>query len=160
MARLDDLKVHHQLFLKAYRFRSIDWTPGAKLSRPIAKSKIALISSAGLHLPSQAPFDLSKKGGDVSFREVPADVDVQDLCISHRSSAYDRSGVEVDRNLVFPLERLREMMLRSEIGAVAQRHFSLMGSITAPNKLIRITAPQIAEGLRNDGVEAALFVPA
>jgi D-proline reductase (dithiol) PrdB len=159
MARLAELTSAHRLFIKTYRFRSADWRPGAHLSLPLAKIRIALISSAGLHLPSQAPFDLSRKGGDDSFREIPAGVSVQELMISHRSSAFEQSGARQDRNLIFPLDRLRELAERSEIGGLAARHFSLMGSITAPDRLIRETAPEIARLLRADGAEAALLIP-
>jgi D-proline reductase (dithiol) PrdB len=160
MARLSDLKARHQIFLRSYRFRSHDWRPGARLVKPLKKSSLALVSSAGLHLPSQPPFNLSQKGGDISFRQIPADVDVQELRTSHRSSAYDRSGAEKDRNLVFPLDRLREMLQRGEIGAIARRHLSLMGSITAPGDLVRTTAPRIAQSLLDDAVDAVLLVPA
>jgi D-proline reductase (dithiol) PrdB len=159
MARLDDLNPADRLFVKTYRFRSLDWRPGARLTKSIVKCRIALISSAGLHQPSQAPFDLSRKGGDTSFREIPSDADVQRLQISHRSSAFDQTGARQDRNLVFPLDRLREMQQRSEIGNLSRRHFSLMGSITAPGRLIRQTAPQLADILHQDRADAVLLIP-
>jgi D-proline reductase (dithiol) PrdB len=159
MARLEDLKLSYRLFMQTYRYRSVDWQPGARLTKPLDETKGALISSAGLHLPEQPPFDASHKGGDPRFREIPATVDVQSLLIAHRSSAFDQSGARADRNLVFPLDRFRELSERGEIGPLNHRHFSFMGSITAPGRLISETAPEVAARLREDQVDWAFLVP-
>jgi D-proline reductase (dithiol) PrdB len=159
VARLEELTLSDRLYVMAYRFRSFDWSPGARLSKPLRESRVALISSAGLHLPTQAAFDLEARGGDWSYREIPAAVSVQELQIAHRSSAFDQAGARADRNLVFPLDRLREMAARREIGAIHHRHFSFMGSITAPGRLMAYGAPEVAEKLRQDSVDAVLLVP-
>ena len=159
MARLKDLTLSHRLFLKAYRFRSVDWSPGARLQKLLGESKLALISSAGLHLPDQPAFDLEMRSGDFSYREIPASVDVQELKIAQRSSAFDQTGAREDRNLVFPLDRLRELVERGEVGALNHRHFSFMGSITAPGRLVGQSAPEVAAKLQEDRVDAVLLVP-
>jgi D-proline reductase (dithiol) PrdB len=159
MARLEELKLTHRLFMKAYRYRSVDWRPGARLGKPLTECKLALISTAGLHPPSQPPFDASIRGGDFSFREIPGDISVRELKISHRSTAFERTGARRDRNLAFPLDRCRELVERGELGALNHRHFTFMGAISAPGRLIGKTAPQVAQKLREDGVDAALLVP-
>lgn len=159
MARLEDLSISHRLFVRAYRYRSVDWAPGARLRQPLRQSKLALISSAGLHLPEQPPFDLDRRGGDYSYREIPASVEVERLGIAQRSSDFDQTGALEDRNLVFPLDRLRELVERGEVGALNHRHFSFMGSITAPGRLVSESAPEVAAKLREDRVDAALLVP-
>jgi D-proline reductase (dithiol) PrdB len=160
MARLGDLKLSHRLFMKTYRYRSVDWSPGARLVKPLNAVRLAMVSTAGLHLPDQAPFDPAIKGGDASFRELANDVEVRQLRIVHRSSAFDQTGALKDRNLVFPLDRLRELVARGEVGSLNHRHFSFMGSITAPGRLISATAPRVAAELGNDRVDAAFLVPA
>lgn len=159
MATLSDLKLSHRLFMLTYRYQSVDWSPGARLVKPLAQSTLALITTAGVHLPDQLPFDNEVRGGDCSWRELRADVDVQKLKIAHRSSAFDHTGALEDRNLVFPLDRLRELVACGEIGALNHRHFSFMGSITAPRRLITKTAPEVAAKLLQDGVDAVLLVP-
>ena len=67
MARLGDLKLSHRLFMKTYRYRSVDWSPGARLVKPLNAVRLAMVSTAGLHLPDQAPFDPAIKGGDALF---------------------------------------------------------------------------------------------
>jgi D-proline reductase (dithiol) PrdB len=160
MARLEDLKLTHRLFVETYPFRKVDWAPGARLLRPLTHSRFAIISSAGVHLPSQTPFDLDFRGGDFSFRELPNTLDVRELRISQRSSDFDQTGAREDANLVFPLDRFRELAEQGMIGGLNDRHFGLMGSISAPGRLLSESAPRIAQLLHQDGVDAAFLVPA
>ena len=117
------------------------------------------MTSAGLVVPGDEPFDQAVLGGDFSYRVIPSDCDLQGLEEHHRSSSFDHAGLEQDRNLALPLDRLREMAKSGEIGDVAPRHLSFMGSITAPGRLTRTTAPQAAQLLVEDGVDVALLVP-
>ncbi len=159
MARLEDLKLTHRLFMEGYPYRTSDWRPGARLEKPLGQCKLALITTAGLHLSGQTPFDLGFQGGDFSFRELPGDVEVQQLRISQRSSDFDREGAEEDMNVVFPLDRFRELQQQGVIAALNHRHFSFMGSITAPGRLTSTSAPQVAGLLREDQVDAAFLTP-
>jgi D-proline reductase (dithiol) PrdB len=159
LARIKDLSFPHRIFMKYYRFRSVDWQPGAHLDKPLSESKFALVTTAALHLPAQPAFDSSIRGGDSSFRELPADTDVSQLKVAHRSSAFDQAGALADRNLVFPLDRFRELAARGAVGVLNHRHFSFMGSITAPERLISETAPAVAGLLRQDQVDAVLLLP-
>lgn len=160
MARIEDLKFTHRLFMRSYQFRHFDWYPGAHLEKPQSRANVALITTAALHLPEQAAFDPNIRGGDCSFRELPGTVDVSNLRIAHRSSAFDQSGAMKDRNLVFPLDRFRELVAKQKLGTLNHRHFSFMGSITAPSRLISETAPAVAGLLQQDRVDAAFLVPA
>jgi D-proline reductase (dithiol) PrdB len=157
LARLRDLKLAHRLYMRAYRYRQVDWRPGAKLRKPLAECTVAVITTAAFHLREQAPFDPAVKGGDYSYREIPADSDR--LLISHKSDAFDHTGIERDYNLALPLDRLRELRDEGFIGKVAARHYSLMGSITAPARLVEITAPELVRRLADDGVDAVLLTP-
>lgn len=160
MARLEDLPLTHRLFVETYPFRKVDWSPGARLAKPLTQCKLALITSAGVHLPGQPPFDLAFRGGDFSFRELPNTLEVRHLRISHRSSDFDQTGARLDANLVFPLDRFRELAERGEIGGLNHRHFSFMGSISAPGKLLKDSVPRVREMLLQDRVDAAFLVPA
>ena len=159
MASLADLSLKNRLFMATYRYRALDPVPFARLLKPLSEARIAVVTTGGLHAPDQPPFDNSMKGGDVSFREIKSDVDLPTLGIAHKSDAFDQAGFRQDRNLGFPLDRLREMATRGEIGKLNGRHLSFMGSITAPGRLIAETAPRGAEILVADGVDVALLVP-
>lgn len=159
MGDLSEFSASVRLFLRAYPWRRIDPVPWAPPTKPLAQSRVALVSSAALVLRGQPAFDPNLRGGDVSFREIPADADVQSLVDTHRSETFDHSGIAADANLAFPIDRLRELASDGVIGSVAPRHFSLMGSILAPGRLIRDTAPVIAKILASDEVDVALLVP-
>jgi len=159
MVRIRDLALSHRLFASTYRWRVIREVPAARLRRPLASCRVALVSSAGLVAPGDEPFDEGVRGGDFSYRLIGSDVDVQTLTEHHRSDAFDHSGIDRDRNLGLPLERLCELERAGHIGSVAPRHVSLMGSITAPGRLVRHTLPRIADDLIADDVDVALMVP-
>ncbi len=159
MAEWSELSRTLRLFLRAYRWRRVDPVPWAPLAKPLAESRLAIVSSAGFVLPHQEPFDESVRGGDTSFREIPADADVAELIEVHRSESFDHAGVRDDPNLALPLERVRELAEAGRIGSVNRRHLSFMGSITAPGRLVRDSAPAAARLLVEDGVDVALLVP-
>ncbi len=159
MGDFGEFSLKVQLFLKAYRWRRIDPVPWTPLSKPLASSRVALVSSAGFVLPGQEPFDERKRGGDPSFREIPADVGVGTLVDTHRSGSFDHSAMLRDPNLVFPIDRLRELRDAGRIGQVNARHLSFMGSLTATGHLVFQTAPKAARLLAGDGVDVALLVP-
>lgn len=159
MAHIADLSLTVRGFMRAYPWRRIDPVPCAPMRKPLDRCRVALVTSAGLVPPGEEPFDERVRGGDFSFRVISGEIDVQSLEEHHRSSAFDHAGIERDRNLALPLDRLREMAAAHEIGEVAPRHLSFMGSITAPGRLMRSTAPQAARLLAEDGVDIALLVP-
>src|SRR5262245_52064383 len=159
MPRLDELPAWLRATLAIYPWRRVDPVPCARLGQPVSRCRVALVSSAGLVVPGAPPFDARVKGGDVSYRWIPSDVRVASLAEFHRSAAFDHQGIAADRNLAFPLDRLRELVTRGEIGEVAPRHLSFMGSVTAPGRLVRTTAPAAAAELAGDGVDIALLVP-
>lgn len=166
MARLEDVELVERLFLKGYPFHRYAPRPDdpvahamTPLRKPLSACTVAVITTAGLSLPEQPPFDTTNKMGDSSFREFPGDIDPQLLEMNHRSWAFDQTGILCDRNLVMPLDRLREMQQRSEIGALAPHHYSFMGSIIGPSRLIKQSAPEVARRLRDDHVDVALLTP-
>lgn len=159
MGSINEFSLSVRLFLKAYPWRKIDPVPWAPIGKPLSDCRLALVSTAGFILPDQPPFDESIRGGDVSFREIPSDVDVRLLKDTHRSQSFDHTGLRNDPNLAFPIDRVRELETNRRISSVNRRHLSFMGSITAPGRLRRDTAPAAAQLLSEDGVDAALLVP-
>jgi len=159
MGDLSEFTLPVRLFLRSYRWRAIKEVPWAPLSKPLAESKLALVSSAGLVTPDQEPFDSSVRGGDPTYRVIPSEIDLGCLVDSHRSESYDHSGVQRDPNLALPLERARELVDSGRIGALNHRHLSFMGSITAPGRLMRDHVPDAVSLMVEDQVDVALLVP-
>ena len=128
----------------------IPWVP---LRKPLSESTVVLISTGGVHLRSDRPFNLN---GDPTFRVIPKGARPADLAISHQ--AYDKTDALQDINLVFPIERLRELEAEQVIARLAEVHygFGLMGSARRLMPAIKEVARRISES----GVDLALLVPA
>jgi len=159
LGSLKEFPLKYRLFLKAYQWRRIDPVPWTPMKKPLTESRLVLVSSAGIVTPQQEPFDSSIRGGDPSIREIPSDVDVGTLTETHRSDAFDHTGIRLDPNLAFPADRLRELAAAGVIGSLNHRYWSIMGSLTAPGRLIKRTIPQMVPKLVEDRVDIALLIP-
>jgi D-proline reductase (dithiol) PrdB len=156
---LNEFTLSVKLFLKTYPWRKINPSPWAPLKRPLNECRLGLVSTAGFVAPGQPPFDPAVRGGDYSFREIPADTDVRKLLESHRSESFDHVGIHEDPNLALPIDRVHELVERGRLGSINRRHLSFMGSITAPGRLIQQTAPAAARLFVEDAVDVTLLVP-
>jgi len=161
MATFDDLKFRHRVFVSNYPFSrySVDDNPGTKLKKPLSECKFALVTTAGFMRPDDKRFSSLLKMGDPSFREIPNDFPVQELIEDHDSDSFSHDGIEADKNIAFPLDRFKELESDGKIGSLNQRHLSFMGSIISPRKLIKETAPQAANLLKEDSVDAVFLAP-
>jgi len=159
VARLSDLSARHQLFMRTYRYRSVDWRPGARLTRKVDACRVAVVTTAAFFLPDQEPFEVESRGGDVTYRVIPRGADLSTLDHAHKSNAFKHESMERDPNVALPLDRLEVMAAEGMIRSVAPRHFSFMGSISAPARLVQRTAPSVARALRQDGVDVVLLTP-
>lgn len=130
------------------------WTP---LSKPIRECTVALVTTAGAH-PRHAPaFDLLNEDGDASFRVISADIAVADLTVSH--SHYDTTDALADPNVIFPIDRLRELVADGTVGALSPIHIGMMGWNPDGERVRNETAPAIARELLQAGVDAAVLTP-
>lgn len=141
---------------KAHKVEGIPWTPFAK---ELSQCKVAIVTTAGVHLKSQQPFDMVDNEGDPTFREVPGDTPGPELTITHKY--YDHTDADTDINIVYPIDRLSEMKERGEIGSVAEFHYGLMGHILGRHlkTLVDVTAPELAKRLKNANVDVVLLTP-
>lgn len=127
------------------------------LARPLADSKVALVSTAGVHLDDQEPFHVETVAGDPSYRLIPDDLDLSRLRFTH--THYDTSSAEIDPNVVFPLDRLHEAVEEGRIGATSPVHIGMMGFNPDPRAIADITAPAVVEILSAEEVDVVVLVP-
>jgi D-proline reductase (dithiol) PrdB len=139
---------------------SMETIPFARLRRPLAQSRVALLTTGGIHLPLQAPFDMENPDGDASHRVIPGDVTLTDLTITHKY--YNHESADRDLQVIFPLDHFRNLAKMGVVGEVAPRHFSFMGHIEGDPllKLTAQTAPEVAVKLRADAVDFVFLTPA
>ena len=135
----------------------IPWTRPA---RPLRDSRLALVTTAGIHHPEQQPFNMQDRDGDPSFRVLDGNTLLADFRITH--DYYDHRDARMDPNIIVPLDRLRELVADGVLGDLAQTHYGFMGHIDGPhiNTLVHKTAREVAEKLRADQVDLVLLTPA
>lgn len=145
--------------IKGQREAEIPLPPLALPSVELPRARVALLTSAGVHLSSQEPFDMANRDGDASVRLLPGDVETAALTITH--DYYDHHAADQDINCVFPIDRLRELTQSGDVGEVAPRHVGFMGHILGPEwtRLVGDTAPAVAELFRQDSVDAVVASP-
>lgn len=120
----------------------------------LSTATVAIVTSAALHTPDDEPFG----NADTGYRVIPRER--RDLVLGHWSPNFDRSGITMDLNVVYPIDRLEELAAEGVIGAVAPRHFSFAGNQPDDVATIRYdTGPAAAAEARSDGVDVAILTP-
>ncbi len=130
-------------------FDSAPWTPFAK---PLHQARIAVLTTGGIHLAHQEPFNVD---GDWSYREIPLDTPLEDFRVAH--THYDTNGVAEDVDTVFAIHRLQELAAEGIVGEAHSPTFSFMGYIYDVAGLIEVTAPEVAQRLKAEGVDGAVI---
>lgn len=140
-------------------FITHETTPFKPLAKAVAECRVALVTTGGVHLKSQDPFDMNDPDGDPSYRIIPSSVGRENLTITH--NYYDHDDADKDINIVLPIDRIRELEANGEIKSVAPRHFSFMGHIAHHHidTLIHETAPAVASMIKEDGVDIVILTP-
>ena len=134
--------------------RNEDPPPWQPLKRPLKECRVALSASGGIYQAGQLAFHFKD---DFSFREIPKDVKIKDLRITH--FAYDKTDARRDPNCVFPIDPLRRMVEQGFIGKLAPFQYTFMGGIYSSRKVRENLAPAITERLLKNHVDVLLLVP-
>ena len=152
MVRLIDVPEPQRGILVKMPMPDIEEAPPAK-GPSLSERRVAIVTTAGLTTRNDTRFGI----GSSDYRVIPADVDADDLVMSHASINYDRSGFQQDLNVIFPIDRLKELADDGVIGSVADYHYSFMGAIDAVT--LEPAAAQLAGILKKDAVDAVLLTP-
>ncbi len=140
--------------------REIPWTP---LSKPLSDCTVALISTGGIALKTDRPFDQEGERknpwrGDPSYRIIPRGTNTEDIRVYHMH--IDPRPAEQDLNCLLPSDRLDELAAMGKVGRAAASHYSFMGYLLDVRELLTTSIPEMIEHLRQDRVDVAVFVPA
>lgn len=130
--------------------------PITALRRLLAKCTVALVTTGGLHLKSDPPFDSQHPDGDCSYRLLPNSVRHEDIAVSHES--YDHRFINEDLNCVFPIDRMREYVREGRIRTLSEEHVSFMGHVYVTGPLLE-NAKEVGRRFRKLGVDAAFLTP-
>lgn len=152
LARIDDIPQPTRDAVLSVPCPSFETTPfvaGPKL----AQRRMALVSSAALIRRGDKPFPF----GSAEARLLPASLPAADTLMSHVSINYDRAGFQRDVNVVYPVDRFRELAADGTIGGTGDTNYTIMGS-TDPAGMIA-AADQIAGQLRQERIDSILLSP-
>jgi hypothetical protein len=153
-----------------------EWTyaegPFQPLKKPLSRSRLALITSSGHFLQGNDPEPLGVKDmtqeeairrvkeflkEEPKLSSIPVGTPGEKIRVRH--GGYDIRGAQADPNVVFPLDRLRELQKEGAIGELNPVAYSFVGAC-AQNRLLKQTGPQWVGLLKEKGVDVALLVPA
>lgn len=143
-----------------YRWAHYVDTPFQRMMKPLAESRVTIVTTAALFDPANGDQGPGAKynGGAKFYSVYDGDTSkTHDVRISH--IAYDRVHTSAeDSGTWFPLPQLQRLVRERRIGAIGPRFF---GAPT--NRSHRVTletdAPEILARCREDGVDAAVLVP-
>ena len=155
MPRLELLAEVNRRTLQFFPCLEHDDTPWTPMGKPLAQSKLALVTSAGIHLRGDQPFSR----GETSYRVIPSDTRAADIIQSHFSIGFDRTAIYRDLNVTFPMDRLNELVERGVVGSLSQNYYSFMGALRDPSRMIEETGPEVAQKLKDEGVDVVLLTP-
>jgi len=139
---------------------NIPWTP---LDKPIKETTFTLITTAGISMKSDPPFDLEREKrepawGDPSYRKIPRTATESDIEVSHLH--VNTGYIKQDINVMLPLARFAEFEKEGVIGQLAPTCYSYYGFQMDATALLAESMPQVADQMRQENVEAVLLTPA
>lgn len=136
--------------------------PFTKLEKPVAECTLAAITTGGVHMKDDRPFDMEREArepnwGDPSYRVLPADVETGQHSIAHLH--YNEDDALADLNVVLPVPLMRSLVAQGTIGGLTARHYSFMGFQLDPDELLKTYLPEVIDNLREDAVDAVILTP-
>jgi D-proline reductase (dithiol) PrdB len=148
-----------ETWIKMEKPQHIPWTP---LSRPLSECKVALLSSGGIAMKDDRPFDQEGERqnpwwGDPSHRIIPRTASTKDVEIYHLHINPDFARQDI--NCLLPIHRLNELEEIGEIGEAAQSHYSIMGYLPKPDEMLAQSVPAIIQELKEEHVDVLVLVP-
>jgi D-proline reductase (dithiol) PrdB len=155
MPRLDRLPQLNRKNLLMLPVTVNDGSPFTIPAKPLSASRLAIVTTAGLHRRGDRPFG----PGEQTYRVIPADTPAAEILQSHTSLGFDRVPIMRDLNIVLPVDRLRELVARGELGGLGPNHYSFMGAQRELGRIERETGPEVGRRLRDEGVDLAFITP-
>lgn len=155
MPRLDRLPPLHRDTILGLPVQVNDTAPFTRPARPLADCRMAIVTTAGLHLHHEQPF----APGEQTYRVIPSASPAADIRQSHTSIGFDRTPIIRDLNVTFPIDRVRELVAAGRLGGLGPAGYSFMGALRDVRRIAAETGPEVGRRLRDEGVAVALITP-
>ena len=143
---------------KPYRWAHFEDAPFTPLKRPLAESRIVLISTSEIARRTDEDQRTPLEKGEVgNVYPIPSDTPLNDL-YSH-SLSFDKHATTLDDvNAFFPITRLQEKVADGRIGSMASDAIALYNAYSQ-RRTREVDAPEVLAHCRADNVDVALLVP-
>ncbi len=129
------------------------------LAVALPRARVALVTTAGLfHRPTQPAFVAANPLGDPSYRWIRRGLSRSEIGIS--PGRFDTRDAERDLEVVHPEARLSELEAKGTIGSLHEQGLSFFGHVLCAARVARVTGPNAARLLREEGVHAAIVIAA
>src|SRR5512139_4126440 len=155
------LKAWVRTFIPDEDFKGyIPWTPMAK---PLSQTTIALVTSAGISLKTDPPFDMEREKreaiwGDRSYRAIPRGTTEKDIEVNHLH--INTNYIKRDINVILPLARMEEFEREKIIGRLALTSYSFYGFQWQNTDFLKEAIEPISKKMKLEDVGAVLMTPA
>jgi D-proline reductase (dithiol) PrdB len=139
--------------------RLMDLAPAAprSLAKPLTQATVALVTSAGISQDGQPAMDGENIEGDYTIRELDVDAPASALHVWH--THFDAAAAREDINVVYPIDRLKELAAEGFIREVAAPAVSFMGYFSNVFRMRDEVVPVAVAAVRRSGADAAVLVP-
>ncbi len=166
--KVDDYKYLPRMFRSLYENEPAveEGRVWAQFDKRLSRARVALLSSAGLYVCSQSPFDIERERreptwGDASHRLIPRATGPSELAMSHLHVRNDE--VLADPNIALPLASLADLVESGFVGGATAEHVSVMGyqgwHDNALDRWQEETAPAIARALEEQDADGVVLAP-
>jgi len=137
--------------------------PFSRLSKPLSEATLTLVTSAGISLKTDPPFDMEREKreatwGDRSFRAIPKNATAQDVTANHLHINTDY--ILQDINVMLPLARMAEFEREGIIGRFAPTAYSFYGFQWENNDFLKEAIEPMPQKIKEEGVDAVILSPA
>jgi D-proline reductase (dithiol) PrdB len=136
--------------------------PWAPLTKPLSKTSFALVTSSGISLKSDPPFDMEREKreatwGDPTYREIPKDTTSQLVNVNHLH--INTKHILNDLDVILPLARMAELEQEGIIGRLAETSYSFYGFQFQSTAFLDQAIGPMAQRMKKEGVEAVILTP-
>jgi len=138
----------------------IPWTP---LRKPLDQTVFSLVTSAGISLKTDPPFDMEREKreavwGDRSFRAIPRQTTEEEIAVNHLH--INTRYIKQDINVMLPLRRMAELESEGIIGRLAPTAYSFYGFQWQNTDFLKEAIEPISKKMKAEEVEAVILTPA
>lgn len=144
-----------QGYERPYSWARNDESPFTPLTKPLAESRIGLVTTAiNLDLPDDTDTESLPIASTFA-----APIDPLPERLFTQSRSWDKEATHTnDLDSFFPINRLHELVEAGRIGSIAPRFYGVPTEYSQ-RRTIEADAPRLLELMREDGVDVGMLVP-